>query len=100
PAAYVEPLFKAAFDRALQEGEAGLSGPVVRGDSQTVALHLKALQDGPVLDKDDLDPALPFDDLADVPDSYRALAQAAAQRLRLRGNLSPTQFDQLRKILG
>lgn len=99
PSAYVEPLFKAAFDRAIQEGEAGLSGPVVRGDSQTVALHLNALQDGPVLDKDDLDPALPFDDLADVPNSYRALARAAAQRLRLRGNLSPTQFDQLRKIL-
>lgn len=100
PAAFAEPLFKTAFERALREGEAGLSGPVVRGDSQTVAAHLRALQNGSVLDKDDLDPALPFDDLADVPDSYRALARAAAQRLRQRGSLSPTQYDQLRTILG
>lgn len=100
PAAFAEPLFKTAFDRALREGEAGLSGPLVRGDSQTVAAHLRALQNGSVLDKDDLDPALPFDDLADVPDSYRALARAGTQRLRQRGSLSSAQFDQLRNVLG
>lgn len=100
PAAFAEPLFKAAFDRALREGETGLSGPVARGDFPTVAMHLEALRSGPVLHKDDLDPALPFDDLADVPDSYRALARAATQRLSQRGGLSSHQREQLRKILG
>ena len=43
PAAYARPLLEAALDRALSEGVAGISGPVVRGDAGTVAAHARAL---------------------------------------------------------
>ena len=42
-AATLGPLLTAALDRALHEGEAGLTGPVSRGDAGTVAAHLEAL---------------------------------------------------------
>ena len=37
------PLLGAALDNALRFGDAGLSGPVARGDSSTVAAHLAAI---------------------------------------------------------
>jgi predicted short-subunit dehydrogenase-like oxidoreductase (DUF2520 family) len=38
------PLLSAALDNALQLGDAGLTGPVVRGDADTVAGHIEALR--------------------------------------------------------
>ncbi len=43
PGATLRPLLTAALDRALREGEAGLTGPVSRGDAGTVAAHLAEL---------------------------------------------------------
>ncbi|QWW20777.1 DUF2520 domain-containing protein [Schaalia sp. 19OD2882] len=43
PGGFVEPLFRAALDRALREGTAAISGPVPRGDAGTVAEHVSAL---------------------------------------------------------
>ena len=40
PAATLRPLLTAALDNALADGDAGLTGPIVRGDVNTVAAHL------------------------------------------------------------
>ncbi|MGC8792067.1 MAG: Rossmann-like and DUF2520 domain-containing protein [Bryobacteraceae bacterium] len=46
------PLARASCQNALAAGpEAALTGPVRRGDAQTVALHLRALSEWPALDE-------------------------------------------------
>ncbi|MBY6349322.1 DUF2520 domain-containing protein [Rhodococcus corynebacterioides] len=58
------PLLSAALDNVLRSGPAALTGPVARGDADTVDAHLRALT---ALD----------DDLAE---GYRALSLRSAQR--------------------
>ncbi len=43
PAAVLRPLLTAALDNALTSGDAALTGPVARGDAETVATHLEVL---------------------------------------------------------
>jgi predicted short-subunit dehydrogenase-like oxidoreductase (DUF2520 family) len=43
PQRLLGPLLSAALDNALRHGDAGLTGPVVRGDAGTVAAHVDAL---------------------------------------------------------
>ena len=43
PDRMLAPLLSAALDNALRLGDAGLTGPVARGDADTVAGHLQAL---------------------------------------------------------
>lgn len=43
PAAVLRPLLTAALDNVLDYGGAALTGPIVRGDLQTVATHLQTL---------------------------------------------------------
>jgi predicted short-subunit dehydrogenase-like oxidoreductase (DUF2520 family) len=43
PQRMLGPLLSAALDNALRFGDAGLTGPVVRGDADTVRAHLDAL---------------------------------------------------------
>ena len=43
PAALLDNLVHASVDAALATGQAGLSGPWVRGDGRTVAMHTEAL---------------------------------------------------------
>ena len=43
PAALIGPLARAALENGLQKGVAGLSGPLLRGDAQTIAGHVAAL---------------------------------------------------------
>lgn len=100
PASFVEPLLKTALERALHEGEAGLSGPISRGDAATVAKHLRALENGSWRNPEDLDPALPHDDLADLLDTYRVLAAATAARVFQRGGITPTQYKEIQTGLG
>ena len=38
------PLLWRALDNALRLGDAGLTGPVARGDAETVASHVRALR--------------------------------------------------------
>ena len=45
PSRMLSPLLFAALDNALRLGDSGLTGPVARGDADTVAEHLAALQD-------------------------------------------------------
>ena len=41
PADTLRPLLTAALDNALRDGDAALTGPMVRGDAGTVAAHLE-----------------------------------------------------------
>src|SRR5204862_145411 len=44
PARLLAPLLSASLDNALRFGDAGLTGPVARGDAATVAAHVAALE--------------------------------------------------------
>ncbi len=65
PAAILRPLLVAALDNALTDGDAALTGPIVRGDVNTVRAHLTEIS-------------------ANAPDtlpSYVALARATLDRV-------------------
>ena len=47
PARMLGPLLSASLDNALRFGDAGLTGPVARGDAATVAAHVAALEAAP-----------------------------------------------------
>ena len=89
-AATLGPLLTAALDRALHEGEAGLTGPVSRGDAGTVAAHLEAL--GSLRDGEG-------QSLDDVVASYRRLAVATTDRCESTGRINAEQARRLREIL-
>jgi predicted short-subunit dehydrogenase-like oxidoreductase (DUF2520 family) len=77
------PLLSAALDNALRQGDAALTGPVSRGDSGTVAAHLRALRAGS----------------PDVPGAYRAMARATADRALSAGRLSAGAGEALLAVL-
>lgn len=83
PAATLRPLLTAALDNALSFGDAALTGPIVRGDVETVRAHL-------------------VDIAASRPDtlpSYVALARATANRAVVDGRLLPIRAATLVGIL-
>jgi predicted short-subunit dehydrogenase-like oxidoreductase (DUF2520 family) len=83
PAGTLRPLLTAALDNALEQGDAALTGPIVRGDVGTVAAHL-----------DDL--------VANAPhslDSYLALARATLDRALADGRLLPLRALKLSQLL-
>lgn len=69
PGALLAPLVRAALENSLDRGFAALTGPVLRGDAQTVAGHLDAL----AAHRPDVLPA------------YRAMARATLDRLERDG---------------
>jgi predicted short-subunit dehydrogenase-like oxidoreductase (DUF2520 family) len=78
------PLLGAALDNALRFGDAGLTGPVARGDDGTVAAHVAAIAAH--------DPtALP---------AYRALARLTADRALAAGLLTASDAERLLGVLG
>lgn len=113
PGLVLGPLLRAGLDGALRSGEALATGPVVRGDAGTIAAHLEALDalardvrspDGPPAGVPDGPPgaAAGVEDgpaspaaLDDVPDAYRALATAAAQRAWTNGRLTRAQAQRV-----
>ncbi|WP_148573969.1 Rossmann-like and DUF2520 domain-containing protein [Nocardioides caldifontis] len=83
PAATLRPLLTAALDNALTMGDAALTGPIVRGDVETVRAHLEGiLQTRP-----------------DTLPSYVALARATANTAVLDGRLLPIRAAKLVGIL-
>jgi predicted short-subunit dehydrogenase-like oxidoreductase (DUF2520 family) len=83
PAATLRPLLGAALDNALAHGDAALTGPIVRGDVQTVEGHLREiLENAP----------------ATVP-SYVAMAKATADRAVLDGRLLPIRAGRIVALL-
>ena len=84
PAALAVPLLGASLDNAVRNGDAALTGPVVRGDAHTVALHLDLLTQ--------ISPA--------VGDAYRALARLTAERAIESGLLRADDAARLVDVLG
>ncbi|HUY44615.1 MAG TPA: DUF2520 domain-containing protein [Streptosporangiaceae bacterium] len=83
PARMLAPLLSAALDNALRLGDAGLTGPIARGDADTVAEHIQALQD-----------ASP-----EALRAYVALARLTADRALAAGILSPDDAQRLLDVL-
>jgi predicted short-subunit dehydrogenase-like oxidoreductase (DUF2520 family) len=78
------PLLGAALDNALRFGDAGLTGPVARGDGTTVAAHVAAIS---AAEPD----ALP---------AYLALARLTADRALAAGMLNASDAERLLDVLG
>ena len=78
------PLLSAALDNALRFGDAGLTGPVARGDEGTVAAHVAAIA---------------AHEPAALP-AYRALARLTADRALAAGLLSANDAERLLDVLG
>jgi predicted short-subunit dehydrogenase-like oxidoreductase (DUF2520 family) len=83
PAGTLRPLLTAALDNALAQGDAALTGPIVRGDAGTVAAHLE-------------------DIAANAPQtlgSYLALARATMARAVADGRLLPIRALKISQLL-
>jgi predicted short-subunit dehydrogenase-like oxidoreductase (DUF2520 family) len=83
PARMLGPLLSAALANALQLGDAALTGPVARGDADTVAGHVAALR-------------------ADAPEAlpaYLALARLTASRALASGMLTAPDAQRLLDVL-
>jgi predicted short-subunit dehydrogenase-like oxidoreductase (DUF2520 family) len=83
PAGTLRPLLNAALDNALSYGDAALTGPIVRGDVETVRAHLA-----------DIAGSAP-----DSVESYVAMARATADRAVADGRLLPIRAAKLGRIL-
>jgi predicted short-subunit dehydrogenase-like oxidoreductase (DUF2520 family) len=83
PAAMLRPLLTASLENALVSGDAALTGPIVRGDVNTVAAHLAEIADSAP---------------ATIP-SYVALAKATADRAVLDGRLLPIRAGKIVRLL-
>ena len=83
PEALVAPLLSASLDNALRNGDNALTGPIVRGDAQTVREHLRVLAN--------FDPA--------VTQAYRSLARLTAVRALASGVLQPQSAENLLAML-
>ena len=84
PERMLGPLLSAALDNALRLGDAALTGPVARGDADTVASHVGALRAASP-------GALP---------AYLALARLTADRALSAGTLSAADAQRLLGVLG
>jgi predicted short-subunit dehydrogenase-like oxidoreductase (DUF2520 family) len=84
PARLLAPLLGASLDNALRRGDSALTGPVSRGDAETVRVHLEALrQHAPEL----------------VP-AYVAMARLTAERALQSGLLKAEGAAGLLQVLG
>lgn len=85
PGAMLGPLAQAALDGAVRQGDAALTGPVSRGDAGTVAEHV-ALLAGPAIEPD-------------VLPTYRAVAEATAERAQRSGRLGRSELGAVMSAL-
>jgi predicted short-subunit dehydrogenase-like oxidoreductase (DUF2520 family) len=83
PGRMLGPLLSAALDNALRLGDAGLTGPVARGDTDTVARHLEVLG------------AASPQALA----AYRELARLTTTRAQAAGLIKPADAQRLYEVL-
>lgn len=78
PAAVLRPLLTAALDNTLAYGDAALTGPVARGDVDTVRAHMEHLTD------------------PSTRRTYAALATATADRAETTGRIDTDTADAIR----
>ena len=81
PARVLSSLMRASLENALASGEGALTGPVARGDVQTVVEHQRALNTQHVAQ--------------DTREAYLALSRATALRANARGLINDTQLAAL-----
>lgn len=80
----IAPLFGASLDNALRNGDAALTGPISRGDVDTVRTHLEVLAENS----------------PQTVDAYRVMARLSTQRAIDAGILSVTTAEHLLDVLG
>ncbi|HEY7043244.1 MAG TPA: DUF2520 domain-containing protein, partial [Nocardioidaceae bacterium] len=85
PAATLRPLLTAALDNVLDYGDAALTGPIVRGDVETVRTHLQRL--------------VATGQPRSTVESYVAMARATATHAVLDGRLEPRRAAELIELL-
>ena len=108
PARLLAPLLSASLDNALRFGDAGLTGPVARGDAATVAAHVAALEAaaGPSAGTSAAAAAGSPRDLAAAAAgapavaAYVAMARLTADRALAAGILRPADAERLLDVLG
>jgi predicted short-subunit dehydrogenase-like oxidoreductase (DUF2520 family) len=83
PQRLMAPLLSASLDNALRHGDSALTGPVARGDAQTVAEHLRRIGE--------VSPA--------AAAGYRALARLTADRAVAAGLIDVSQAAELLGVL-
>jgi predicted short-subunit dehydrogenase-like oxidoreductase (DUF2520 family) len=83
PERLMAPLLSASLDNALRHGDAAVTGPVARGDADTVALHLRRIRE--------VSPA--------AGAAYRALARLTADRALSAGLIDVTSAARLLEVL-
>lgn len=83
PVRLLAPLSGAALDNALRLGDGALTGPVSRGDAQTVAAHLATLRAR----------------APQLSESYRSLARRTVDRAVDAGRLGAERADAVRAVL-
>ena len=81
PERIARPLLSAALDNALREGDRALTGPVARGDHETVRAHVDELSD------------------PSVQRTYQAMALATVERALAAGTIRKADANTLRAIL-
>ena len=84
PGRLVEPLLVASLDNALRLGDAAMTGPVVRGDADTVRMHAEALAEVS----------------ADTAAAYRGIARLILARARAAGTLGGSLAEEVASVLG
>jgi predicted short-subunit dehydrogenase-like oxidoreductase (DUF2520 family) len=82
PSSVLRPLLAASLDNALAYGDAALTGPVARGDVNTVRAHTETLASQP-----------------EILDTYVALARATAARAAESGRIDAATAAALRQVL-
>lgn len=83
PARLMGPLLSASLDNALRHGDAALTGPVARGDAETVAAHLSAMAE--------ISPA--------AAAAHRAIGRLAAERALQAGLIDLPAAERLLAVL-
>jgi len=83
PAGTLRPLLEAALDNALNYGDAALTGPIVRGDVNTVRAHLADI----------------VDSAPQTLSSYVAMARATLDRAVADGRLLPIRAARISELL-
>ncbi|MDT4938289.1 MAG: hypothetical protein QOG80_1960 [Pseudonocardiales bacterium] len=83
PARLLAPLLSASLDNVLRLGDAALTGPVSRGDVDTLATHLRTLTDR----------------APDELPAYVAMAKRTAERAHAVGRLTDAQTDAVLRTL-
>lgn len=84
PESVVRPLFEAALERALMQKAKGISGPVPRGDLDTIRKHLSALSKY---------------NMTDIAQTYAMLTLETAKLCRENAVISGEKYDKIFELI-